>query len=48
MEAMKMQNSIVAHDAGVVTDIFVAEGDTVLANDVLMAIGHEEVRATAS
>lgn len=46
MEAMKMQNSLVAHDPGVVTEIFVAEGDTVLANDVLMVIGHEEIRAT--
>lgn len=48
LEAMKMQNSIVAHEAGVVMEIFVAEGDTVVANDVLMVIGQDELKATAS
>lgn len=48
LEAMKMQNSIVAHEAGTVSEIFVAEGDTVVANDVLMVIGHDGIGATAS
>ncbi len=48
LEAMKMQNSIVAQEAGVITDIFVSEGETVVANDVLMVIGQDELKATAS
>ncbi len=48
IETMKMQNSIVAQEAGVITDIFVAEGETVVANDVLMVLGQEELKGTAS
>ena len=49
LEAMKMQNSIVAHEAGVISEILVAEGDTVVANDVLMVISQqEELKITAS
>jgi len=48
LEAMKMQNSIVAHEAGVISEILVAEGDTVVANDVIMVISQEELKTTAS
>ncbi|MBI2953178.1 MAG: sodium-extruding oxaloacetate decarboxylase subunit alpha [Chloroflexi bacterium] len=48
LEAMKMQNNIVAQEAGVISEIFVAEGETVIANDVLMVIGPDERKATPS
>ncbi len=38
MEAMKMENNVLAEKAGKVTSIKVAAGDTVLQNDVLLEI----------
>lgn len=38
MEAMKMENNILAEKNGTITKIHVAEGDTVLQNDTLITI----------
>ncbi len=38
MEAMKMENNVLAEKAGTVTSIKVGEGDAVLQNDVLVEI----------
>ncbi len=39
MEAMKMENSVLAEKSGTVRTILVKPGDTVLQNDVLVEIG---------
>jgi len=39
LEAMKMENEIASDKAGVVTEIKVAESDTVMEGDVLLVIG---------
>jgi len=39
LEAMKMQNSVIAHEAGTVEEIFVSEGQIVGANEAIMRIG---------
>ena len=39
LEAMKMENEIMAPGGGVVTEIKVAEGQDVLYGDVLLVIG---------
>ena len=39
LEAMKMENEIASEKAGVVTEIKVAENDTVMEGDVLLVIG---------
>ena len=39
MEAMKMENHILAEEAGVIKDIRVKEGDAVLQNDIMLVIG---------
>jgi biotin carboxyl carrier protein len=38
LEAMKMENEVLADQAGVVKDIKVKEGDSVLQNDLLLVI----------
>jgi pyruvate carboxylase subunit B len=38
LEAMKMQNDVVAHRAGTVSDVFVKEGDVVGPKDAILAI----------
>ncbi|UZH53951.1 hypothetical protein JRG66_07965 [Salinimicrobium tongyeongense] len=39
LEAMKMENDVLADQAGVIKEIKVKEGDAVLQNDLLMVIG---------
>ena len=39
MEAMKMENNIMAESAGVIKSIKVKEGDTVMQDDVLVELG---------
>ncbi len=39
MEAMKMENDVLAEKSGTITSIKVAVGDSVLQNDVLLEIG---------
>ncbi|GAB2761958.1 MULTISPECIES: biotin/lipoyl-containing protein [Bacteria] len=39
LEAMKMENHVLADEAGTVKDIRVKAGDSVLQNDILMSIG---------
>ena len=38
LEAMKMENNIIAEKAGTVTEVKVAEGDSVGAGDVVVVI----------
>ncbi len=38
MEAMKMENNVLAEKAGVIRSVMVKPGDTVLQNDVLVEI----------
>ena len=38
MEAMKMENNVLAEKSGTVSDIKVSVGDTVLQNDILLTI----------
>jgi len=38
MEAMKMENNVLSEKAGVITNVLVKPGDTVLQNDVLVEI----------
>jgi biotin carboxyl carrier protein len=38
MEAMKMENNVLAEKAGTVKSLFVKPGDTVLQNDTLVEI----------
>jgi biotin carboxyl carrier protein len=39
LEAMKMENNIHAPHGGTVKDIFVKEGSTVSAGDILLVVG---------
>ncbi len=39
LEAMKMENDVLADEAGVIKEIKVKEGDSVLQNDLLLVIG---------
>ncbi len=39
MEAMKMENNVLADDGGIVKAVKVKEGDTVLQDDVLIVVG---------
>lgn len=41
LEAMKMQNNVVAHQTGFVQEIYVTEGQTVKASDALLLIGEK-------